>query len=120
MTSLIAHVYVCISVTVRSLRFVSDVTSSDRSEDEGRLEISGAFRKKKQTNFHRPMCIHFLKEILNCRISIINLFRHTEFSMIMVAVEVAELPHWSVTTTMTSYVPTAHVQLAFVVIESNI
>ena len=38
----------------------------------------------------------------------------------MVAVEVAELPHWSVTTTMTSYVPTAHVQLAFVVMESNI
>ena len=117
MTSLIAHVYVCISVTVRSLRFVSDVTSSDRSEDEGRLEISGAFRKKKKTNSH--MCIHFLKEILNCRISFINLFRHTEFSMIMVAVEVAELPHWSVTTTMTSYVPTAHVQLVFVVMESN-
>ena len=38
----------------------------------------------------------------------------------MVAVEVAELPHWSVTATMTSYVPTAHVQVVFVVMVSNI
>lgn len=39
---LIAHVYVCTSDMVRSLRFVSDVTSSGRSEDEGRLDMSGA------------------------------------------------------------------------------
>lgn len=41
-TVLIAHVYVCTSDTVRSLRFVSDVTSSGRSEDEGTLDMSGA------------------------------------------------------------------------------
>ena len=58
-TSLIAHVYVCISVTVRSLRFVSDVISSDRSEDEGRLEISGAYSKKEMDKF--PYVYSFFK-----------------------------------------------------------